>query len=405
MIGGFGESGSTQSRNYAWQACIICRAPIRISLFLVLMFLFQWASVTQGGFRLVPFLSVCGQQAILMITVLCHEFGHGTATRLFGGDIDHILLWPFGGICFSTRSRAAQEPKLALREELAIVAAGPGTHFLMAPIWAAALYCFGHAMTSRCIPQQCTTCSGTECIWQFLNPLGTLPGVYSGPDGPWMGGAAALVWTLLGIGVRINAALFMFNVFFPMYPADGSKLLTLGLIQCCGTSVRTAATVLLTCTSLCAAALLLYAIDTFKHSSRGENDAMMCSIMGFMGVMSIVEACRLQELRSSGQLHQHPTFSMAVEAENQRYTGVQQQASGDNAGDASDTICCLCCCNIWSWRSLASTCCGHEESRFSSEEEVGAPDLTDRDPVLRQAQIDQRQQFLGRLDGNERPRA
>ena len=36
-------------------------------------------------------------------------------------------------------------------------------------------------------------------------------------------------WRLIGLGIRMNVMLFLFNVFFPMYPADGSKLLTVGL--------------------------------------------------------------------------------------------------------------------------------------------------------------------------------
>lgn len=40
---------------------------------------------------------VIGFQAILQVTVLCHEFGHGTMARYLGGSISYILLWPFGG--------------------------------------------------------------------------------------------------------------------------------------------------------------------------------------------------------------------------------------------------------------------------------------------------------------------
>merc|ERR1740138_158636 len=56
---------------------------------------------------------------------------------------------------------------------------------------------------------------------------------------------AALLWYLVGSAVRLNVALFLFNVFFPMYPADGSKLLVTSLMFCCGLAPRKAANVLL----------------------------------------------------------------------------------------------------------------------------------------------------------------
>ena len=33
--------------------------------------------------------------------------------------------------------------------------------------------------------------------------------------------------SLAGTAIQLNVALFLFNVFFPMYPADGSKLLVI----------------------------------------------------------------------------------------------------------------------------------------------------------------------------------
>jgi len=60
-------------------------------------------------------------------TVLCHEFGHGSMARWIGGEIDHILLWPFGGICFSSRPPGVTDPRKLLENELKVVAAGPST--------------------------------------------------------------------------------------------------------------------------------------------------------------------------------------------------------------------------------------------------------------------------------------
>ena len=60
-------------------------------------------------------------------------------------------------------------------------------------------------------------------------------------------------------GIQLNVVLFVFNVFFPMYPADGSKILVCTLMFVCGMSARKAALVLIGVTVPCAMLLLAYA--------------------------------------------------------------------------------------------------------------------------------------------------
>merc|ERR550525_70575 len=116
-------------------------------------------------------------------------------------------------------------------------------------------------MQARCSSSACTSCEGMECVWAFFRPLGDSPGV----NYALMGDFAATLWQLFGLGVRLNVTLFLFNVFFPMYPADGAKLLTVGLMSCCGTSARSAATTLIVCSTCCAFLLILYAMYQFKR--------------------------------------------------------------------------------------------------------------------------------------------
>ena len=53
--------------------------------------------------------------------------------RKLGGEISHILLWPFGGICFSSRDRRIEDPRTLIKNDLLIVGAGPTTHFFQVP--------------------------------------------------------------------------------------------------------------------------------------------------------------------------------------------------------------------------------------------------------------------------------
>merc|ERR1719158_1617730 len=83
-------------------------------------------------------LRCCGNEFILLLTVLTHEMGHGTMAKRLGGEISQVLLWPFGGICFTTRP-PNRDARQKLVDDLKIVAAGPATHFPQAGIWLALL--------------------------------------------------------------------------------------------------------------------------------------------------------------------------------------------------------------------------------------------------------------------------
>lgn len=421
---GFGQTGAAVSRQYAFQACSICGAPIRISLFLVMTFLLQLAGAVNGGFHGWRLLMICGQQGLLILTVLCHEFGHGTAARAVGGGIDHILLWPFGGICFTSRPLHVTDPQTITRHNLLITAAGPATHFLMVPIWALLLGAYSTGVGDGCHGpqgQECTSCAGADCVWEFLTPMADGPYVYEGQGVPFMGEAAALFWQLLGFAIKINVMLFLFNVFFPMYPADGSKLLTAGLMQC-GMSAHNAATVLIYCTAVCAGLLLFHAMSMLHHHNMrhlkslqgGMNDGGMASmsvaIVGFMGVMSLMEAWKLHELQKQGQLHQHPLFpnarSQTVAANDGR--GAFNRIN-DSENDDPNNGCGCCNPSLWwcpqspRWCSTCPTAPAQDDGdagEAGGYEDNTAPSSASGGGAQRQ-QRQQRDEFLRSLETDQ----
>eukprot|EP00413_Alexandrium_margalefii_P042496 CAMPEP_0204601108 /NCGR_PEP_ID=MMETSP0661-20131031/55830_1 /ASSEMBLY_ACC=CAM_ASM_000606 /TAXON_ID=109239 /ORGANISM="Alexandrium margalefi, Strain AMGDE01CS-322" /LENGTH=361 /DNA_ID=CAMNT_0051611951 /DNA_START=333 /DNA_END=1418 /DNA_ORIENTATION=+ len=233
--------------------------------------------------------------------------------RYLGGEIDHILLWVFGGICFSTRAPSHDNRKI-LRDELLIVAAGPSTHFAQVAVWGFAL-----CLVFKAFPQTDAIVGPVlyahprEAFIDALNPLGfaLMPAVFPFlVDGAW---GSAMLWSLVGSAIQLNVALFLFNVFFPMYPADGSKLLVSTLMFCCGVAARTAAMVLLCVSVPCALFFIGWSLRTFIAGvSAGQGQAaMLNSLMGFMGLMSLVEAYKIWELRNARRLYTHPLFLTA----------------------------------------------------------------------------------------------
>ena len=74
----------------------------------------------------------------LFAIVLLHEFGHALACRQTGGQADHIVLWPLGGIAFVNPPR---RPGAVLWS----IAAGPLVNVALIPVFEALLIFAGHA--------------------------------------------------------------------------------------------------------------------------------------------------------------------------------------------------------------------------------------------------------------------
>ncbi|CAJ1397263.1 unnamed protein product [Effrenium voratum] len=163
---GLGATGAAQSKDCSFPAGSVAGAPLRVSWFLVILFLSQLVdAVNQHQWPLwVRLAFVTGNELLLLGTVLCHEMGHGTMARRCGGTIAEVLLWPFGGICFTTRAQG-RGPREKLVDDLYIVAAGPATHFPQSGVWLALLAAFAAAMSHVQMPP----------AWKYLVPFGAVP--------------------------------------------------------------------------------------------------------------------------------------------------------------------------------------------------------------------------------------
>jgi Zn-dependent protease len=122
-----------------------------------------------------PFWKVAEYLALFGI-VLLHEFGHALACRSVGGQADHIVLWPLGGIAF-----VAPPPRPGA--VLWSIAAGPLVNVVLLPVIFGAYY----AAAAQGLPDD---------------------------------GAVRFLWNV----AWINLWLLLFNL-LPVYPLDGGQIL------------------------------------------------------------------------------------------------------------------------------------------------------------------------------------
>jgi len=151
-----------------------------------------------------------------------------TAKHL-GGEIIHIQLWPLGGLCVHTmpEMRTAREK---LWNDWWVTLNGPLTHIVMIPTWVLIIALLFHAYG--------LSYSGSD-LWSDLNPIrsGSLSRHADVADKGW---GAVLLLQLCSTAISVNVMLFLFNVLFPLFPMDSSKLLCTGM-QLCGTPAQVAA--------------------------------------------------------------------------------------------------------------------------------------------------------------------
>lgn len=103
--------------------------------------------------------------------------------------------------------------------------------------------------------------------------------------------------------VTTNVYLFLFNVFFPMYPMDSAKIIVCTM-QLCGCSARVAAKTLIYVSAPMALLLLYYA---FVNRTSG----MMPAITAYLAIMCLIEAYNIRDLMKKRQLHTHHLFELA----------------------------------------------------------------------------------------------
>mmetsp|Transcript_4753 Transcript_4753/g.8138 ORF Transcript_4753/g.8138 Transcript_4753/m.8138 type:complete len:436 (-) Transcript_4753:95-1402(-) len=405
----FGRQGMAQSQNCAFEACMLCGASIRVSYFVPAMLCFQLfqdlAEGAAGGQWLLLTISLTLTQFILLyITVLTHEFGHGTMARWLGGRIDHILLWPFGGICFSTRPEE-RDPRTLVKNDLKVVAAGPATHIPQTIFWvlvSACLVWMINAFACDDIGPGCIPCEGTDCFFMALNP-------FRGAAVMLLSKSMALYFVLQIplIGITLNIGLFLFNVFFPMYPADGAKLLVCTLMYCCKVRPYKAALILIICSGSCAILLIAWAVYSFQArigaslsgAGGGSGYGMFSGTLpGFLGLMALQETYQIWQLRQEQRLSEHPYFRAArtdvtrtrdehgfVATLNATGRDNPNQAFGNTSGE-EDGQCCLYRCF-----------CGWQRQRQVRAQEISVRQTAPDQNIMVQMRQD-RTQFLTRFD-------
>lgn len=130
----------------------------------------------------------------LFLIVLLHEYGHCIACRWVGGEADHILLWPLGGL-------ASCRPPHDWNSDFITTAGGPLVNLVLVPILGGLVYLLvgnWHAV-----------------VFDPFHPFAS--------GGQWVLGAGAPV-RILWTAHYTNLVLLGFNVLVPMLPMDGGRL-------------------------------------------------------------------------------------------------------------------------------------------------------------------------------------
>lgn len=194
---------------------------------------------------------------VLFGTILLHEFGHCFGARYFKLKSDEVLLWPFGGLAFVGSGRTP-------REEFWIAFAGPFVHIPLGLIAAGWLHFHGATF---------------QAALNILDPIDvTLPALTN----------TALTFYLM---FKIQVMLFCLNVFMPAFPMDGGQMFAAILLPRFGT-LKTSGIVMVS-TVLSAVYLL----------TQGNQ---------FLGFFLICEAGILYQLRQTGEIYNHPSFSTSA---------------------------------------------------------------------------------------------
>jgi len=192
----------------------------------------------------------------LFATVLLHELGHAFTARSVGGEANEIVLWPLGGLAYTSRHGT-------LQNSLKVTLGGPAVHIPLALILALAAYLV----------------EGTFS-WLTFSPLySQMPVVQSTA-------AAYLI-----IGVKVQMILFLFNMCVPAYPLDcGHAIVKLMLIK--GRTPDFTAKLIIG-SSVVVSVVMLFYFHLF-----------------FITAFILFETWRLNQLRKAGQLLHHPLFAM-----------------------------------------------------------------------------------------------
>merc|ERR1719240_1273776 len=116
-----------------------------------------------------------------------------------------------------------------------------------------------------------------------------------------------LVYMFLTQAIQLNVMLFLFNVFFPMYPMDGAKLIVCSMQLFCGASAKTSAKVLIGTST----PLAIIFIGKAMWGGMGAGMGVMSGVSAYLGFMCLMETYRIYTLLKEERLYTHPLFESA----------------------------------------------------------------------------------------------
>jgi len=234
--------------------------PLRIHPFLLVLWVFTTLQgLMYGAIGAAYFCLLYGP--ILWCTVLLHELGHALIALRCGQTVDHILLWPLGGLATIGHSESAT-PLVDLK----IAVAGPLTHLPQLALWLALSLCFGGIYTGH---------------------------VYVG---------RSFFGLLCEGAMTMNTTLLLFNLFVPCYPLDGGQVLVAALLMK-GVPVEMAAKVCIYGSGAIAGLGLIYGAL--------EVDLFLICICVWVGS----QVHQMWAILKAGRISEHPLFANAAAAQ------------------------------------------------------------------------------------------
>lgn len=197
--------------------------------------------------------------AILIASILFHEYGHCWMAIRHHGHADKILLWPLGGLSFVDYERRPET-------QIKVSGIGPLSSLLLAAI------CLGALLAT-----------GVPWHWNLILPYES-----------WLPGGMGLAQIFLMHAVRLNLMLALFNLVIPAYPLDGGQVLFGFLTLKFGRLRAAQAMVAISIPIGAAIAILGFAMGQI--------------FLGFIGISVLYEAFQLRNLIRTGDLDAHPAM-------------------------------------------------------------------------------------------------
>lgn len=177
--------------NWAFRVGRLFGIDIRLHLLFIFGALVLLAAEVRDGVSWLGLGYAAGQIAMLFVIILLHEFGHCFGARFTGGEAREILMWPLGGLAYTS-------PPHTARANLITAVAGPMVNVLFLVLTAA-------------------------LVLAWLGTPGALP---LNPFRPYV--TAVVVESSLHdwlvIFFTLNLIILLFNL-APVFPLDGGRIL------------------------------------------------------------------------------------------------------------------------------------------------------------------------------------